>query len=302
MNKASGHTDKKIFDSLGFQWNRVAVPKNSPIHDVSRVCFRLQKMLAQYVWDASVLEGNPFTYPQVQTILDGVTVGGHKISDQDQVRNLASSTKELLRLVKAGEFKLDKKTFLSIHAIVASEEAFEWGNFRGEGKEKKYTPHVGLGSADDYLPPATLDGAPELNKIFKDGLVSLDSISNPLEKGMVFFLFGALQQFFFDGNKRTSRMMMNGVLMSNGIDAISIPASRAQEFNEKMVDFYVNRDASAMMAFMVDCHPDAKLMQVSTSATQLKDQLNQSDVTERMTTLRGQHMSTSDGFENKLKP
>lgn len=55
----------------------------------------LQKMLAQYVWDASVLEGNPFTYPQVKTILDGVTVGGHKLSDQDQVRNLASSTKRI---------------------------------------------------------------------------------------------------------------------------------------------------------------------------------------------------------------
>lgn len=270
MNKTSDYTDKDLFDSLGFQWDRVAVPENAPIHDVSRACFRLQKMLAQYVWDASVIEGNPFTYPQVQTILDGVTVGGHKISDQEQVRNLASSTKELLRLVKAGEFNLDKKTFTAIHAIVAREEAFEWGNFRGEGKEKNYTPHVGLGTADDYLPLETLDGAPELNKIFKNGLECLNSISNPLERGLAFFLFGALQQFFFDGNKRTSRMMMNGVLMSNGIDAISIPASRAQEFNEKMVDFYVNREASAMMEFLVNCHPDASLMQVDTVVSKKK--------------------------------
>lgn len=69
-------------------------------------------------------------------------------------------------------------------------------------------------------------------------------------------MFGALQQFFFDGNKRTSRFMMNGVLMSHGIDAISIPAAKAQEFNDKMIRFYLNRDASEMMQFLVECHPE----------------------------------------------
>ena len=74
---------------------------------------------------------------------------------------------------------------------------------------------------------------------------------------MAFYSFGALQQFFFDGNKRTSRFMMNGVLMSEGIDSVSIPAARAQEFNSNMVELYITRDATKMMAFIVDCHPSA---------------------------------------------
>ncbi len=89
-----------LFSTLGFEWNREVVPKNLNIHDVNRVTFRLKSMIAQYVFDATFLEGNPLTYPQVKTILDGITVGGHRISDEDQVRNLASSTKELIRLVK----------------------------------------------------------------------------------------------------------------------------------------------------------------------------------------------------------
>lgn len=294
--------NEKLFESLGFQWDRSSIPENTPIHDVSRACFRLNKMLAQYVFDASVLEGNPFTYPQVKTILDGVTVGGHKLSDEDQVRNLAASTKELLRLVKAGEFQLDKNTFTAIHAIVAREEAFEWGNFRGEGREKNYTPHVGLGTEEDYIPPATQDGAPVLNKIFSEGLKNLEKLPNPLERGMAFFLFGALQQFYFDGNKRTSRMMMNGVLMSNGIDAISIPATRAQEFNEKMVDFYVKKDATAMMEFMVNCHPDASLMKVVVLDDKKKDQPSLSDVAARVKTVRQKHLGSSGESENKPKP
>jgi hypothetical protein len=49
---------------------------------------------------------------------------------------------------------------------------------------------------------------------------------------------------------------MNGVLMTEGIDAISIPAIRATEFNSRMVDFYMSRDATEMMAFVLDCHPE----------------------------------------------
>ncbi|WP_216360876.1 hypothetical protein [Acidithiobacillus marinus] len=78
------------------------------------------------------------------------------------------------------------------------------------------------------------------------------------ERATAFFLFGALQQFFFDGNKRSSRFMMNGVLMSHGIDAISVPAAKAQEFNEKMLRFYLSKNATEMMDFLAGCHPDAE--------------------------------------------
>lgn len=44
--------------------------------------------------------------------------------------------------------------------------------------------------------------------------------------------------------------MMNGVLMSNGIDGISVPAARAQEFNEKMVRFDLSGDATEMVDFL----------------------------------------------------
>ncbi len=50
--------------------------------------------------------------------------------------------------------------------------------------------------------------------------------------------------------------MMNGVLMTHGIDAISVPAARAQEFNEEMVRFYRSKDATEMMVFLAGCHPD----------------------------------------------
>lgn len=262
-----------LFGTLGFRWDRDAIPRELPRVSLERALFRLSRMLPEYVWDAGVLEGNPFTFPEVKTLLEGVTVGGRKLSDQEQILNLAESSKYLIRLVRQGDFRLDKTTFCALNARVARSEALEWGHFRGEGAEAAYTPDVALGDRGRYTPLATERGAGPLNEAFANGLLALqESVANPFETAVAFFLFGALQQFFFDGNKRTSRFMMNGVLMSEGIDAISIPAVRANAFNSLMVDFYVTRDATPMMAFVLDCHPEiVRIRELNPGLSVIKD-------------------------------
>ncbi|KXU36149.1 cell filamentation protein Fic [Ventosimonas gracilis] len=247
----------QLFESLGFHWERSVVPAKIPVHSIERVCFRFYKMLPEFVWDAGVLEGNPFTFPEVKTLLDGVTVGGHKLFDQEQILNLAESSKTLLGLVKTKKFALNKNTFCTLHGQVAKNEALEWGLFRGEGQEINFSPMVSLGEKGVYTPMPTEKDAINLNKKFASGLHALNQeVHQPFEQACLFFLFGALQQFFFDGNKRASRLMMNGILMSNGMDAISVPAATVQEFNHKMVDFYVSKDATEMLAFLLRQHPE----------------------------------------------
>jgi prophage maintenance system killer protein len=262
-----------LLDTLGFQWNRESVPREIPRASLDRVVFRFHRMLPEYVWDAGVLEGNPFTFPEVKTLLEGVTVGGRKLSDQEQILNLAESSKHLMYLVRNREFRLDKVTFSYLHALVARKEALEWGHFRGEGLETQFTPDVALGERGRFTPLATEPGAARLNDVFASGVRSLEqNVSNPFERATAFFLFGSLQQFFFDGNKRTSRFMMNGVLMTEGIDAVSIPAIRAAEFNSRMVDFYTSRDATEMMAFVLDCHPEvAQIRQLNPGLSAVRD-------------------------------
>jgi len=54
--------------------------------------------------------------------------------------------------------------------------------------------------------PGPVREQPKLNRVFTSGLLALQSeVQHPFEKAAAFFLFGALQQFFFDGNRRTSR-------------------------------------------------------------------------------------------------
>ena len=247
--------ENKLFDALGFKWSRASMPKNQEVRSVDQSLARYRQMLPTFVWDAGVLENNPLTYVEVKTLMDGVTVGGRKVSDQEEILNLAESSKRLAVIVKDGSFKLDKATFTALHGIVARGQALEWGHFRGEG-EIMTTPNVGLGEHGNHTPLPTTKGAIELNRVFHHGVKALEQyVPESFERGRAFFLFGALQQFFFDGNKRTSRHMMNGVLMSEGYDAISIPAARVQEFNEKMLNFYRFKDGTEMMNFLANCYP-----------------------------------------------
>lgn len=247
--------ERELFTALGYRWNRSAVPEISA-HTIERAVWRYQRALPTFVWDAAVLEGNPFTFPDVQTLMDGVTVGGHKVSDAEQVLNLAEAAKELTRLVKSGEFRLDKPTSDRLQELTARGEALETGHFRGEGPTI-LTPGVNLGEHGRYMPPETEPGGRNLVEIFERGVAAIHQyVAQPFEQAIAYFLFAALQQFYFDGNKRTGRWMMNGHLMAHGIDAISVPAQRRREFNASMVGFFRTKDAAETFGFLASCHPD----------------------------------------------
>ena len=231
--------------ALGFHYVRPAWT-SAQAPNQRRACFRVRKILEGIVHDTVALEGNPFTLPEVKTLLEGVTVGGHRVEDERQVLNQAASWKALLAQAEDGTFALDKANWCALHNLVAREEALAWGAFR--------TGEV-TNAGTSYEPPSW-EG---LDAIFAAGRAALQSISSLHERAIATFLFGALHQFFYDGNKRTARLMMNGTLLAGGEDAISVPAARRLQFNEAMIRFYDSRDGTEMMAFMAECSLDRTL-------------------------------------------
>lgn len=192
-----------------------------------------------FIYNTSALEGNAMTFPEVQTLLEGITVGGHKLSDEQQILNQNRSVNLLFELIEKSEFHVDKPTLLKLHGKVAEEEAITWGEFRVSG--------VNIGGTD-YLPPK----ADELSTIFEDGAQEINKIVHPIIRAITYFLFGAKSQFFFDGNKRTSRLMMNGILLDNGYPILNIKAKDKLEFNKIMIEFYDNDDIKKAIEYLVN--------------------------------------------------
>ncbi|GAD79348.1 Fic family protein [Vibrio ezurae] len=192
------------------------------------------------VYDAVNLEGVAMTLPEVQTILDGITVGGHRISDQNMALNQAKTWERIFELVDSSEFLFSKDTALLLHNIAGEEEALEWGKFR--------SGYVSI-TGSDYEPPAPQD----LNEKWTEVQTLVDACNDIYDRAITAFLQMARAQFFWDVNKRTGRFMMNGILLSVGFPIINVPAKRQQEFNTLMLDFYASNDMQPMNQFLRSC-------------------------------------------------
>ncbi|WP_216364258.1 hypothetical protein [Subtercola boreus] len=242
-------------EQTGISWRSEAIDF-SLLHPstTSRVRARFRSALPEYIWDAAALEGNPYTLPEVQTLLGGVTVSGHRIEDQDQILALNDAYNELDDLVKSGSFELDKPTSDHIHGLVAVHEAIESGHFRGEGQVGG-GGLVGLGELGRYQASDPGSNGSTLREENVQLLAYLGQLDDPREQAIAYFCAATRRQFYFDGNKRTARIMMTGQLMLHGFDAISISARRRLEFNEKLRELFDTADATALMQFIVDCRP-----------------------------------------------
>jgi Fic family protein len=198
-----------------------------------------KKDRVDFIYNTSALEGNAMTYPEVETLLDGITIGGHKLSDEQQILNQNRSLNLLFEMLEKKIFKVDKATLLALHKKVAFEEALSWGEFRRSG--------VNIGGCE-YLPPK----ASELDSIFQAGIIELKKINNTILKALTYFLFGAKNQFFYDGNKRVSRLMMNGILLDGGYPILNIKAKDKLEFNTQMIKFYDSDDMRETLIYLTN--------------------------------------------------
>ncbi|HMH92225.1 MAG TPA: hypothetical protein VK586_14215 [Streptosporangiaceae bacterium] len=245
-----------LADALGFTWDRSAVP-DLPAYGVERALWRFRKLMSQYVWDAAVLEGSPFTFPEVQTLLEGITVGGRKIDDEQVILCLRDAADHLADLVRDGAFSMSKADADGLNARITRTEIMEPGIFRGEGRVGGTLP-VGVGAETFWPPHQTEPGGANLRGQWDAGVSAILGLpgAGPFEQGAATFMFIAYQQFYWNGNKRTGRHMMNGWLMSQGIDAISVPAVRRLEFNEALTVFYLRSDATPLFAFLASCFMD----------------------------------------------
>ena len=168
------------------------------------------------VYEAVNLEGIAITLPEVQTILDGVTVGGHKISDQNIVIHQADTWAHLFRLIDADRFEFSKAIALELHGIAGQEEAFEWGVFR--------SGNVAIGGSE-YEPP----GPDRLDALWLEIEFQIKQIADVYDKAIAAFLQMARVQFFWDVNKRMGRFMMNGILLHAGYPVINVPVRKQLE-------------------------------------------------------------------------
>lgn len=196
--------------------------------------FLAKKSVVAAIYNSAKLEGINVTFPQTQTIIDGRTVSGLDTDDMLIILNLRNAWKYLLNHID-DSFTLEYAE--KIHSFVGYNEAIDWGKIRNGGTGihgVKYVPPI----------PVRSEVIKEINQIM--------TIENVTERAITYMLWGMRSQLFWDGNKRTSTMCANKILIENGKGVITIPEGHLLEFHERLSAFYETNDYGKIDSFIYD--------------------------------------------------
>lgn len=197
--------------------------------------------LAKKKWDENVycgmkMENRAVTFPQTQTILNGVNVPNVQLDDIQAILNMRDAWKFLLGTVNE---EVTFEYWCKLNEYIARNEALEWGKLR--------TGIVGI-SGTDYEPPI-----PNKEKTIEE-LKSILSTSNAsaTDKALEAFVWGTRGQFFWDGNKRTSLMLANKILVSSGSGIMTITDKYMEQFNTILLNYYNTGKSEELKQFLYE--------------------------------------------------
>ena len=184
--------------------------------------FLAKRKIVDYIWKSARLEGLNITFSQTSVIYDKGILNNADIHIISVVLNLKHAWQLLLSTINQS---LNLEYICKIHYEIAKDEALTWGKLR--------TGQVGI-SGTDYIPPI-----PQEN-IIREEIQKLLEIKNPTQRAIKLMFYLMKGQLFWDGNKRTSIIIANKIMIENGCGIITIPINEIENFNVILSEYYTN--------------------------------------------------------------
>ncbi len=205
--------------------------------------FLAKRNLVDNIYANARMEGINITFPQTKTILEGVNVPNLKIDEIQCVLNLRDAWKFVIANI---DEEFNTEFICKINEYVARNESLEWGKLR--------TGRVEI-TGTEYIPEV-----PDKNKVEKE-INDILKIENATERAITYMLYGMRSQLFWDGNKRTSTIAANKIMIANGAGIIKVPDNKLEEFNKLLTEFYNTNGMKKISKFIYENCIDGIRMQ-----------------------------------------
>ena len=196
--------------------------------------FLAKRNLVDNVYANARMEGKNVTFPQTKTILDGVNVTSLKLDEIQCILNLRDAWKFVINNIEK-QFNLD--FICKVNEYVARNESLEWGTLR--------TGMVEI-TGTQYIPE--IPNKEKVEKNIKDIL----KIENATQRAITYMLYGMRSQLFWDGNKRTSTIVANKIMIENGAGIIKVPDEKLEKLNELLTEYYNSNDMQKISDFIYE--------------------------------------------------
>lgn len=181
-----------------------------------------------FTHNSTAIEGNTLTLMETKVVLeDGISVGGKELREIYEVIDHKKAYQYVKKCIAEGKV-LDEHIVKDIHAIL-TENIIVGGIYRNQ--------EVRISGAG-HLPPVGNDMYDQIKGFYND-LVWKKSALNPIEYAAWTHAEFVRIHPFIDGNGRTSRLLMNYQLISDGFLPVSIA-------KENRLDYYNALEAYAV--------------------------------------------------------
>ena len=186
------------------------------------------------IYNSARLEGINTTYPDTKTILEGINVPNLKLDEINCILNLRDAWNYTLSNI---DEVVDLDFICKINSFVSRNVSLEWGVLR--------TGKVGINGVD-YIPeiPQKDIITKNIKEILKQGSIT--------ENALNLMLYLMRSQIFWDGNKRTSMIIANKILISNGCGIITIKEEDIREFNTLITEYYNTNNKNKIIKFLYE--------------------------------------------------
>lgn len=194
--------------------------------DKGRNVLLAKKYMVESIYRSANIEGIGVTFPETQTICDGMSIAGHSVDDINAVTDLKNAWKWLFNHI---DDEINIEALCQLNRLAGKYTVINAGSIRDMYDEPIRVP---LFDGKDYYPELPPQKT-EVDKIIKR-LAENKTIDGALE----IFCYVCKTQLFNDGNKRTATLFTNMFMIQNGLGIFSIPVNKKLEFYDALTHYY----------------------------------------------------------------
>ncbi len=194
-----------------------------------------KRNLVETIYRQAVLEGVAVTFLDTETIIEGGKINNVSADDVQKINNLKHAWQLIL-----DEGVITAKSDFSLLCLI--NRLVEEGFYYNAGQLRNVPVSIGGTKWKPELP---------IESQIKEQLSQIvDSDQNIFTKAIRALLFVTKKQIFIDGNKRTSVIFANHMLISQGAGLIAVPEEKTTEYKKLLIHYYETDNAEEITRFL----------------------------------------------------
>ena len=203
-----------------------------------------ERIMIEFSWKSSVIEGNTYSLLGTEALIKNNVIGAGKTREETQmILNHKDAFNEAIQN-RERFIKLHSADVEYIHSVLTKKLGIA-KNIRKAG--------VGI-TGTKYKP---LDNEPQIKEALQNMVALINKKESFFEKALLISILIAYIQIFEDGNKRTSRMISNAILLAHNSIPLSYRIVDVEEYKKAVILFYEINNLSYFKQIFIGQFEDA---------------------------------------------